>query len=139
MKNLFILLLTFTTTHLTAQNTTTWIGGTPGKTTNWNEPRNWTGHHVPDEFSLVIIAQTNSGHHAQPHINGAVTVAGIEIHSGANLTISETGELTVDGEYTYSEGVVNYGGKLINNGKVILKNIDGNMDWNDGKGFASKD
>ncbi len=125
MKTLIIVLISLTTTFITAQNTVTWIGGTPGKETNWSESKNWSNHRVPDEFSFVIIKYNNSGHNAQPEIKGVVEVASVEIQSGACLAIKEGGEIMIDGSDFFTEGISNYGGNLINEGVINLKNMDG--------------
>ena len=124
MKTLIVALFMLSSTILSAQETIRWEGGTPGNETNWNEARNWSGHQIPDEISLVVIKKQNSGHNAQPVITNDVVVAEIEIHSGAVLTISNNATLIIDGEFTHSEGLVNYGGTLINHGILIEKNID---------------
>ena len=126
MKNLMIVLLTLSTSLLTAQITSTWTGGTPGKENNWNEARNWDTNSVPNEFTFVIIQKTNSGHHALPVIKKAVEVAGIEIHNNSKLTIEQGGSLKIDGLYTATDGIQLFGGELINKGKLELKNIDSN-------------
>jgi len=67
----------------------------------------------------------NSGHHAQPEIESNIEVASIEIQAGASLTIGEKGEVLIDGEYNFTEGIVNYGGSIINDGIISLFNVDG--------------
>ena len=124
MKNLLIALLTLITTFATAQTTAIWVGGTPGKETKWNEAKNWSNYRVPDEFSNVIIKNNNSGHQAQPVISGVVEVSSIEIQASACLTISDDGEIIIDGTGFYSKGISNYGGNLVNEGVIDLRNID---------------
>ena len=124
MKNLIIALLTLLSTTAIAQNTVTWKGGTPGKEQAWNEARNWSDNRVPDVFSNVIIKALETGHHAQPLIEESLEVASIEIQAGASLTIKESGKVLIDGTDTYTLGIVNYGGNLINDGTISLKNID---------------
>lgn len=123
MKNLITLISLFAPFFLTAQTTITWKGGTPGKETAWNEARNWDKHRLPNENDRAIIRPENNGHFAQPIIEGEARAAWVEIHAGASLSISEAGQLTVDGEYTYSEGISIYGGNLVVKGNIILKNI----------------
>lgn len=123
MKSFIIFFLAFTSTLLTAQNTVTWLGGTPGKETKWNEAKNWNNHQVPDEYSNVIIKRLSSGHDAQPVIVENVEVASIEIQSGAQLTIFGSGNLLIDGEYIYTEGISIYGGKLVNGGIINFYNL----------------
>ena len=125
MKTTIIGLFLLTTSFLHAQNTATWIGGAPGKETKWSEPKNWSDQRVPDEFSYVVISGRQSGHDAQPVITDLVEVASIELRSGASLVISSTGEVAIDGTDIYTEGIANYGGRLVNHGVINLMNIDG--------------
>lgn len=124
MKNLIFLLSFFAPYLLAAQSTITWKGGTPGKETAWNEARNWDANRIPNENDKVIIRMENNGHFSQPVIDGEAIVAWVEIHAGASLSVTQTGSLTIDGEYTYSEGISIYGGKLDSGGEIILKDID---------------
>lgn len=124
MKNICFVFILFCSISAIAQNSSTWIGGTPGKETKWNEPKNWDTNRVPDENTHVIIKKTNSGHFAQPIISDQVQVAWIEIRQGAALNISASGQLIIDGTDTYSEGISIYGGTIQSTGKIILKNID---------------
>lgn len=124
MKIVFLFFMLFYTINSTAQKSTIWVGGTPGKETKWNEPRNWDNNRVPDENTHVIIKSTNSGHAAQPIISDLVEVAWIEIRQGAALTISASGQLIVNGAETYSEGISIHGGKIQSSGRIILKNIE---------------
>jgi hypothetical protein len=124
MKTLIIAILTLVSTTLFAQNTVTWKGGTPGKETQWNESKNWSDNQVPDENTNVIIKFMNTGHFAQPVVEESVEVGSIELHAGANLTITESGEVLVDGSDFYTIGIVSFGGTLINQGVISLINID---------------
>jgi hypothetical protein len=125
MKNLIIILLAACLPlFINAQTTITWKGGTPGKETKWNEPKNWDAYRIPNEDDKVIIKMENSGHFSQPVINDEVHIAWLEIHSGAELTIAATGQLTLEGTYTYSEGISIYGGNLSSDGEIIFKDIE---------------
>ncbi|MDB4286059.1 hypothetical protein N9933_02035, partial [bacterium] len=79
---------------------------------------------TPDEDAHVVIKVLHTGHYAQPVINESVEVASIEIQAGATLTIEENGEVLIDGEYTYTQGIVNNGGSLINQGQISLLNVE---------------
>lgn len=111
-------------TLLYTQQTITWKGGTPGKETVWNEARNWDQHRLPNENDRVIIKLENNGHFAQPVIKGKAHVAWTEIYVGSSLYVDKTGTLLVDGEHADSEGISIYGGELVSDGKIILKDID---------------
>ena len=123
MKTIMIVLLAVTSNFLFAQQQITWVGGTPGKENRWEEPKNWDAQRVPDENSKVLIKTCYSGHNAQPIINTSVDVASIELQDGARLTINGQAKLIIDGTYTYSQGIVNYGGHIINEGIIQLNEI----------------
>lgn len=123
MKNLTTLFALFIPFLLTAQTNIVWKGGTPGKETCWNEPRNWDADRVPCENDHVIIRAENNGHFSQPVLNGSTQIASMEIGSGAELRVSESGKLLLDGSATYSEGISMYGGKLVSEGEIVLKGI----------------
>lgn len=106
-------------------NTVIWKGGTPGRETSWNEPRNWSTYQVPDESSQVIIKALHTGHHAQPVINDEIEVASIEVQTGGSLTITKTGKIVIDGVYQYTQGIINRGGSIVNEGQISLIHVDG--------------
>ena len=114
MKTLLIAILT--TTIITAQNTVTWVGGTPGKTTNWEEAKNWSNQRVPDEFSNVTIPDVSSTTFASPVIkSGRVELNALLLESNAQLTVQKEAKLVV---YGYAEGITHdnlhiYGSMLI--------------------------
>ena len=113
--------VSFATVSLaTAQNT--WIGGTPGAETDWNQARNWSRQHVPDWTDEVVIipdVSSRSGH--APVIDGDVPpVPSMQINAGATLFISAGGRLTIDGETTYNFGLLLYG-HLHNAGQMTIQ------------------
>jgi hypothetical protein len=125
MKNLLLLLLSaFLPLLMNAQTTITWKGGTPGQENQWNEPQNWDAHRIPNENDRVVIKMTHNGHFSQPVINTKVHIAWLEIYAGAELTLAPSGQLTLDGTYTYSEGISMYGGHLSSAGEIIFKDIE---------------
>ena len=40
------------------------------------------------------------------------------------MTIKEDGEVLIDGSYNMTQGIANYGGQLINEGLIDLKNME---------------
>lgn len=124
MRNIIIVIICTLTTSLAAQDIHIWKGGTPGNESSWNEPKNWSNQLVPSEDSYVVIKALNTGHNAQPVIEGKVVIACLELQSKALLSIKKSGNLIIDGTYTYSEGVLLYGGLLFNEGNVEIYNID---------------
>ena len=119
--HLFLVLLLLTATAF-SQKTSEWIGGTPGRENAWEEPRNWHNGHVPDAFSYVVIEAKNSGHHAMPILGTSTSVAQVVLRNGAELKITPSGSLEIDGTDTYSYGIVLHGGKVFNEGNVTLYN-----------------
>ena len=120
MKHYMLAILTLCVLPLCAQKTTQWKGGTPGQESEWNVASNWTTNQVPDEMTRVVIWKTNNGHDAMPVIDEQVVVASVHLFDSTLLTIRETGALTIDGTMIYSEGIVCYGGEIINNGTIDL-------------------
>lgn len=139
MKSILLFIITLTIVSVQAQVKNNWIGGTPGRSNSWDEPKNWSKGSVPNEFSFVVIKSLDNGHCAQPEMKSEVAIAGLEIHAGAQLVILDSGKLTIDGEFTFTDGIKIYGGTLVNNGLINLQNINYNSDSNlvsniDGKG-----
>ena len=98
MKTLIILLLTLTSSILVAQKSVTWLGGTPGNETSWEEPKNWSTHHVPNEFSDVYIPDVSTSSFSNPTIkNGTIELNTLQIESTAKLTIQKMAKLIVYG------------------------------------------
>ncbi len=96
MKTLIIAILTLTTTFITAQNTTIWVGGTPGKETKWDEAKNWSNHRVPDEFSNVIILDVSTTTFSYPEIiSGNIELNSLTIESNATISIHQNARLVV--------------------------------------------
>ena len=124
MRIILIVLFALTTMTASAQIKTEWVGGTPGKETNWSEPRNWSTNDVPDNLSCVVIKLKNSGHNAQPVLEEEVRIVSLEVQSGAQLIITKKGHLVIDGTNTFSQGLQVFGGRIENKGKISLKNID---------------
>ena len=77
----------------TSQTTATWMGGTPGKTSDWNCATNWKEGRIPDENTQVIVPSDLIFY---PVIMSdvqdidALLVAGgakLTIHNGASLKV----------------------------------------------------
>ena len=94
MKTLLITVFTLTVFSVTAQTTIEWVGGTPGKETNWDEPKNWSSHRVPDEFSNVVIPDVAATTQSYPVIrSGVVELNSLMLESQAKLTIQKDAQL----------------------------------------------
>jgi len=95
----FILFFSFSSAVL-AQQSTTWIGGTPGRTQDWNCAQNWSTGKVPDDFSDVTIPDVSTTTFAAPVINkGTVEVNSILMSATAALSIESNGVLVVLNDY----------------------------------------
>jgi hypothetical protein len=119
---------------LSAQTTATWQGGKPGRTTDWSCPANWSGGHVPDEFTQVIIP---SGKQFYPVIKCAATpIDALLIESGSTLAIHAGASLVILGETGRFEGFTVLGqirndgtldiGEAVNISTAFLKQVQGN-------------
>ena len=105
MKILITVFLTLTSTMLIAQNSVTWVGGTLGNPTSWEEPKNWSNHHVPNEFSDVIIPDVSTTTFSSPVIStGKVELNSLKLTPSTKLTIEKPAQLIVFGR---TEGLVN--------------------------------
>lgn len=92
---LVALSLALATAGTLAQKINTWKGGTPGRETNWNCPKNWNANAVPDAFSDVVIPDVSTSTHAMPVIrSGRFEANALLVRAGAHLTI-ETGAMLV--------------------------------------------
>ena len=88
------------------QSTNTWKGGTPGKTANWDCPKNWSKGSVPDAFQDVVIPDVSTGSGIYPVIEtGSQVSNSIVMEAGAKLEIRYAGSLTV---LSSLEGYGNY-------------------------------
>lgn len=121
MRYILIAACTFFATCAFSQKSITWIGGTPGKETNWNEARNWSGHTLPNEFSNVIIPDVSSSTFSYPVIkDGIVELNSLLVVSSALIVIEPGAELIIDG---YAEGLtpktMQLRGSLMIQGKTV--------------------
>ena len=73
----------------------------------------------------MIIKKDNSGHYSQPVIKHQVEVLSIKIYNHCTLNVAENGSIFIDGDSFYTEGIEVIGGKLINQGSIVMNNVDG--------------
>lgn len=95
---------------VTVNVTGTWLGNN----TNWNDNTNWCGGLVPTATTDALIPTGQSNY---PVISTIQDVRNITISSGASLTLSAAGELSIKGNYT------NTAGTITNNGKIVLNGV----------------
>ena len=71
----------------------TWQGGKPGRAADWNVAANWSLHRVPDWTQDVYIPDLSTASRPYPVLNNRAEVHSLQLQSGAELTITETGSL----------------------------------------------
>lgn len=81
--------------NLLAQKTVIWKGGTPGRETQWQCPKNWSGNNVPSEFSNVTIPDVSTSGMNYPVLNDVAEINSLRLEGNAVLTITSKGQLTV--------------------------------------------
>ena len=103
--------LLFASLVANAQNT--WIGGFPGRETDWNIAANWSLNSVPDEWDNVWIPNTSTTTFVYPVITtNAGTVASITMGFDAYLTLAGNGMIGIENEdqssniAIYKEGIL---------------------------------
>lgn len=124
MKTILVIvsLLLSLQSALDAQTTATWMGGTPGRTQDWNCPTNWKEGRVPDEFSQVIIP---ADRHTYPVIRTAVDdIDALRVDGGSQLTLASEGQLNILGESGRLNGMSIFG--LIQNNGLLRYESMGN-------------
>ena len=100
-----------------------WKGGFAGMENDWTVPQNWSTGSVPNHKDLVVISAHFSKNNFYPMISEPVdNIAQLEIKKGAELTISICGELTIDGFYGHSFGLINLG-TMMNEGELNIQNM----------------
>lgn len=117
-KLLFIQLplwvLLFASFTAVAQNT--WIGGFPGRETDWNFAANWSMNRIPDEWDNVWIPNTTTTTFVYPVITTNVgTVASITFGYNACLTLAQNGAIYIDNEDEGNNIAIRKEGILPNN------------------------
>ena len=80
-----------------AQKNNVWRGGAPGHETEWAFFKNWSTGKIPSEFDNVIIPDVSASTGDYPVIRtGEVEILGLEIQSGATLTLLPEARLLVE-------------------------------------------
>lgn len=108
IASLFCILF-FAANELNAQVQNKWVGGTPGRSTDWDAASNWSLQRVPNEFSDVVIPNTSTTTFSYPAIDKAVEINSLRIESGAKLVIAETGKLQLNLVGASSDALANAG------------------------------
>lgn len=122
MKNLILTFACCTMLQiLAAQTTATWIGGTPGRPTEWNCATNWKENNIPDELSQVIIPADRQYYPILQR--DAIEIDALLVTGGAKMTIQTNAFLTVLGESGRLNGLM-IQGQVINEGRLIVENLE---------------
>ncbi|MCX6246889.1 MAG: sialidase family protein [Bacteroidetes bacterium] len=96
-------------------STITWVGG---KSTDWNNPWNWSPWSVPTATQNVIIPQVGSGKvYPAVNVNG-LTCKNLTINTNASVTLPASRTFDIKGNLT-----IRNGGSMINNGSVTIRGI----------------
>jgi hypothetical protein len=83
------------TANCSAQNV--WLGGFVCNPNNWNTPANWSLHHVPDEWDVVVIPNTETTTRHYPTINtDAGTIKQLILGYNAYVNVTSLGRLTIE-------------------------------------------
>ena len=118
-----IMLMISLTTALSAQTTSTWIGGTPGRATDWNCANNWKENSVPDENSQVIIPADR--YYYPVLVTDVDPIDALLVQSGALVTLTHSANLTILGGTGRMDGMILYG-NIDNEGTLDLRFDTGN-------------
>ncbi|KAB7729282.1 hypothetical protein F5984_16765 [Rudanella paleaurantiibacter] len=97
--------------------TVNWTGAT---SSNWNIASNWNPATVPTATNDVVISSTAT---TQPTLSTTAVAKSVEVRSGASLSISSAGSLTVNGNKVVLSGPTTAfynGGTVVNEGSLVL-------------------
>ena len=101
---LLCLLLTLSAAPAFAQRENVWLGGKPGRPTDWNTAANWSKGRVPNEFDDVRIPCTATTTRAYPVIAEVVEVQSIWVEPGAEVQLALGVALVIHWEGRDGEG-----------------------------------
>lgn len=84
---------------------------------DWSNGSNWTGCHVPESTSDIVISSSASNY---PVISTDQSIKSITIENGASLTVNNatltvTGDFTIDGSYACTNGKIRFAGSATQN------------------------
>ena len=132
MKKMLVALV-FAICSLSVTGQSIWIGGTPGRETDWMEARNWLDKKIPGSDDYVLIAHI--GQEVYPVIRSVLPeIAGLEIEGGARLEVLPEGVMTVVPERqggtglsligtVTNQGVIRIGGLMKNTTDGGIENL----------------
>ncbi|WP_157618568.1 beta strand repeat-containing protein [Spirosoma spitsbergense] len=96
----------------------TWTGTT---STDWNTASNWCPTRVPLSTDDVVIPSTPAN---QPVLSTPATAKSVEVQSGASLSITAAGILTINGSKSVGGNATAFhnGGTVANSGQLVVGN-----------------
>ncbi|MFO7922972.1 MAG: hypothetical protein R6U58_04700, partial [Bacteroidales bacterium] len=106
-----------------------WTGGATGSETDWDEADNWSPSGAPTSDNSVLIPSELDNY---PTLNSTSEVKTIYIHSGAELTIGSSGDLTVNTSAILSDTLTNNGTLTISSGAFLTVKPEGFLDSSSG-------
>lgn len=120
MKTIILCLTSFFFMHtaLFSQTTATWVGGTPGKPSDWNSPYNWKEGRVPDENAQVIIPSDRQ--YYPVIISDVPDIDALLVAGGAKLKLEADASLSILGESGRLDGLTVLG-MIVNEGKLMAE------------------
>jgi hypothetical protein len=102
---------------LSGQIRTTWIGGTPGRETDWYCAKNWSKNQVPNEFSVVTIPDVSTTTFVYPKIKkGEAIVFSLDIQPGAKLGLDDSAILVILDHLSKIDTIC-----IANAGKIVFR------------------
>ncbi|QDK81888.1 hypothetical protein EXU85_26075 [Spirosoma sp. KCTC 42546] len=105
-------------TGLNAQAQKNWVG----TTTNWNTASNWSPAGIPTASDNVVIAASAT---KQPVLTVSALAGSVEVQSGASLSITSGGKLTLNGSRDFGSGQTTAfytSGTVTNAGQLVIGN-----------------
>ena len=111
-------------TTLMAQ-TATWTGLT---STSWNTATNWNPAAIPTATDDVVIPSAPA---TQPVLSTTATAKSVEVQSGASLTITSAGSLTINNSRRFQTFIASFWnrGRVVSGGQLIINNTTGSVGY----------
>lgn len=106
-----------------------WTGSVTGSETDWDEADNWSPSGAPTSDNSVLIPSELDNY---PTLNSTSEVKTIYIHSGAELTIGSSGDLTLNTSAILSDTLTNNGTLTISSGAFLTVKPEGFLDSSSG-------
>jgi Ig-like domain CHU_C associated len=128
MKKTFLLFIAlWAISNILMAQTKTWVGGTVGNLTSWEEPNNWSPVGVPTATDAVLL---NANTANDPSITGVAVAKSIEVsNGGCILTVQIGGNLTVSNV----GNAINFtAGYMYNYGTITASNTRATQPGNEG-------